>query len=529
MDESDAELTPLKLNRQAKTRDASSLLDIKLLQVGAYIFIWIIGVLAGVRLLVDYGSVLKPLVLAALSVSILEWIVQTIELMQWKGWVLLILCVHKVKLLSMLLCLKIRRACSNYCKKEWPARHQQQQLELLSGLKDWRWLWLNWDPIFAGRNFVFRACAVACTLTMVVGVFFGFSALLIANVEDFTHSSRMDSYRHQFENLIASTDSGIRQFPDHFGFVPDAARSQWHTMVDKFSGSFHMNSTFISENQQYIVDKLKDGVGSSSTVLTEVAFYLLYTTMWLFAPLQINTDEVKEKHAGQVYGLRNVWRRPVAPRIDLEAEDQSDFQATSQKSPFVRNFYSTKSDPRHGIHERLHRIMQVYFSLKLFVNALSAVCIWSLLHLLHVDLALLLAMTCFFLSFIPELGFMISAVLPIPIILLMPMSSEQDSRGAILARFVVGMAAIKLIVSNVLESYLMGHNPTLSGAVKDHEFERMKETHPVIILFFVVLAGDIWGPTGMLISVPFISFVRLMLNFWHLQSPVQQEDDTCQA
>lgn len=65
----------------------------------------------------------------------------------------------------------------------------------------------------------------------------------------------------------------------------------------------------------------------------------------------------------------------------------------------------------------------------------------------------------------------------------------------------------------------MGHNQTLSGAVKDHELEKIKETHPVLILFFVVLAGEIWGPVGMLISVPVVSSVRLMLNFWNMQVP----------
>merc|ERR1712151_25747 len=95
--------------------------------------------------------------------------------------------------------------------------------------------------------------------------------------------------------------------------------------------------------------------------------------------------------------------------------------------------------------------------------------------------------------------------LPVPIILLMPLTSGDTSRLSVLGRFVIGMLIIKVVVSNVLEAYLMGHNPTLSGAVRDHKLEEIKETHPVIILFIVVFAGQIWGPTGMLLSVPLIS------------------------
>merc|ERR1712151_1109991 len=114
-------------------------------------------------------------------------------------------------------------------------------------------------------------------------------------------------------------------------------------------------------------------------------------------------------------------------------------------------------------------------------------------------------------------------VLPVPILLLMPLHSSDASRLSVLGRFIIGMVVIKVLVSNVLETYLMGHNPTPSGAVRDHKLEECRETHPVVMLFIVVFAGHIWGPTGMLLSVPLISLARLMLNFWYLQAPELDE------
>merc|ERR1712032_1081051 len=56
------------------------------------------------------------------------------------------------------------------------------------------------------------------------------------------------------------------------------------------------------------------------------------------------------------------------------------------------------------------------------------------------------------------------------------------------------------------ESVIMGRNQVLAGAIsKENKFV---ETHPVVVLFVVVVCGDIWGPVGMIIAVPIISLVR---------------------
>ena len=46
--------------------------------------------------------------------------------------------------------------------------------------------------------------------------------------------------------------------------------------------ALHLNNTFITENQQFILGRLKEAVGSSSTLLTEMGLYIHYTIMWLF-------------------------------------------------------------------------------------------------------------------------------------------------------------------------------------------------------------------------------------------------------
>eukprot|EP00438_Fugacium_kawagutii_P033443 Skav208829 [mRNA] locus=scaffold667:397283:406737:+ [translate_table: standard] len=125
------------------------------------------------------------------------------------------------------------------------------------------------------------------------------------------------------------------------------------------------------------------------------------------------------------------------------------------------------------------------------------------------DLAVLVAVICFFLSFIPEIGSVICILFPIPVLLF-------DSRVTMSVRFshvltmVLGMFLIKLAVSSGLESMVMSQSSVLAGRINDDEDH--SETHPVLILFAVVLCGEIWGVAGMLISVPLLSLVRLLLN-----------------
>lgn len=160
--------------------------------------------------------------------------------------------------------------------------------------------------------------------------------------------------------------------------------------------------------------------------------------------------------------------------------------------------------------------MRVYFTLKMCTNALCGLLFFALLQYIGADLSWLLGFLSFLLNFIPELGAMVAMVLPLPVLLLIPETSLHFPRYQSFGIYILGCMLIKLLVSNVLEAYIMGSNRVLAGAVENNDFDKIKETHPVIILFFVVLLGEVWGPLGMLVAVPLISLVRLSLTVWRM-------------
>lgn len=118
-----------------------------------------------------------------------------------------------------------------------------------------------------------------------------------------------------------------------------------------------------------------------------------------------------------------------------------------------------------------------------------------LLAFLGIDLSAVFALLTFFLNYIPEVGPIVAILLPCPIILF---DSRFESPVFTLFIAIVGQLALKFIFSNIIE-------------VKLIESDNKLRMHPVMILFSVAAFGFIWGPTGMLLSVPTMALLKLVL------------------
>merc|ERR1712187_788385 len=123
------------------------------------------------------------------------------------------------------------------------------------------------------------------------------------------------------------------------------------------------------------------------------------------------------------------------------------------------------------------------------------ICVGVLLAFLSIDLASVFALTTFALNYVPEVGPFIAMVLPCPVILL---DSRLDRPFLILFTAVLGQLALKFAFSNIIE-------------VKLIESDKKLRMHPVMILLSVCIFGHLWGPTGMLLSVPLMALVKISL------------------
>jgi len=131
-----------------------------------------------------------------------------------------------------------------------------------------------------------------------------------------------------------------------------------------------------------------------------------------------------------------------------------------------------------------------YFTVRIRVNAVTAVSMLVLLLLLGVDDAWLWALGTFFLSFVPYLG-LILAMIPPAILAL------AESGPVAAAIVIIGATVLNVVAENILEPTLTGRALSLS-------------TWVVFVMFFFW----VWliGPIGALLSMPITVLIVLVLQ-----------------
>lgn len=231
-----------------------------------------------------------------------------------------------------------------------------------------------------------------------------------------------------------------------------------------------------------------------------------------------------------------VWYTKSLKQKFLEDEDDEIRKCHSDPETFIGNRAPLNGPDAENfklleLQHYIYRIVWNYFVCLVLLNTIFAVCVFLLLLHLAVDLSAVIAVLCFLLSFIPELGALISLILPLPFVLLTPTEhctmyhmgkvdgvlpdgsdciADFNDRLTKLLLVGIGMLAIKFLVANMLNAVIMGKNKVISGAIGGEE--EVSETHGVLVLFAVVFFGKIWGTVGMLLSVPILSIIRLTIN-----------------
>jgi len=139
--------------------------------------------------------------------------------------------------------------------------------------------------------------------------------------------------------------------------------------------------------------------------------------------------------------------------------------------------------------EFLHNLGR-YLGIKTLVSTATGICAGVLTWSIGVDFPLLWAMLAFLLNYIPTIGSIIAAV---PAILLALVQLGPGAAGAT----AIGFAGINVVFGNVVEPRLMGYGVGLS---------------PLIVFVGLVFWGWVFGPVGMLLSVPLTMTLKLILE-----------------
>ncbi len=134
--------------------------------------------------------------------------------------------------------------------------------------------------------------------------------------------------------------------------------------------------------------------------------------------------------------------------------------------------------------------VQRYLVIKSTISAATGLLLGAWAALLGLDFALLLGLLAFFLNFIPTLGSVIAAV---PAVVLAALQFGLARAGVV----ALGYLAINVVFGNLVEPTLMGRRLGLSA---------------LVVFVSLVFWGWVWGPIGMLFSVPLTMVVKIALE-----------------
>ena len=133
--------------------------------------------------------------------------------------------------------------------------------------------------------------------------------------------------------------------------------------------------------------------------------------------------------------------------------------------------------------------VQHYLGIKTVVGAVKGVLTGFLVAFFDIDFPVFWALSAFVLHYIPSIGSIVAAIPPVLIALV------QFGPGSA-AGVALGYLAIDTVLGNMLEPTLMGRRFGLS----------------VLVVFMSLLFwGWVWGPVGMLLSVPLTIIVKIIL------------------
>jgi AI-2 transport protein TqsA len=131
-----------------------------------------------------------------------------------------------------------------------------------------------------------------------------------------------------------------------------------------------------------------------------------------------------------------------------------------------------------------------YLGIKTVVSMATGLTAGVLTWAIGLDFPLLWGMLAFLLNYVPNIGSIIAAV---PAVL---MALIQLGPGAASAT-AIGFVAINIVFGNVIEPRLMGYGVGLS---------------PLVVFIGLVFWGWVFGPVGMLLSVPLTMTLKLALE-----------------
>lgn len=142
--------------------------------------------------------------------------------------------------------------------------------------------------------------------------------------------------------------------------------------------------------------------------------------------------------------------------------------------------------------KKFSKLVQRYLLVKSLISLVTGILAGLLCWLIGVDYPLLWGTLAFLMNFIPNVGSLLAAIPPIIL------AAIQISVPALLGTM-IGYITINMVIGNLIEPRLMGRTLNIS---------------PLVVFLSLIFWGWIFGPIGMLLSIPLTVVVKIGLEVY---------------
>jgi AI-2 transport protein TqsA len=153
---------------------------------------------------------------------------------------------------------------------------------------------------------------------------------------------------------------------------------------------------------------------------------------------------------------------------------------------------SKTGEQRFGILAEIEQQIRKYLLMKTVISLVTGFVFGFVLWIFGVPLAVVFGFMAFLLNFIPNIGPLISTILPVPFLVL---NSGISPTSAIICFVLIG--AIQFVSGNVIETRIMGKSFDVS---------------PIALLLALMFFGLVWGIVGMFLATPIASIIKIVLQ-----------------
>jgi predicted PurR-regulated permease PerM len=140
--------------------------------------------------------------------------------------------------------------------------------------------------------------------------------------------------------------------------------------------------------------------------------------------------------------------------------------------------------------DRFAHSLNRYLAIKSWVSLATGLCAYALCHIIGVEHARLWALLAFLLNYVPNIGSIIAAVPPV--ILALVTHGTPAATGVL-----IGYVCINVLFGNIVEPRVMGRGLGLST---------------LVVWMSLIFWGWVFGPVGMLLSVPLTMVVKIAME-----------------